>query len=121
MIESAAIRRPSQHGLRLPATEMQVQRASMPCGAQPLHAGERLPPDEGLESRLDWHWIDAHGEKYGLRRPIPGPDPAHVQPRSKWHEIAVALRNARIKHQETQASEEESAEIGKPVKSNGQT
>jgi hypothetical protein len=90
-------------------------------GGNSLHGGSKATGGYGHGQALDittadgdasaWHWIDAHGEKYGLRRPIPGPDPAHVQPRSKWHEIAVALRNARIKHQETQASEEEPAEI----------
>src|SRR5271170_2357060 len=52
-----------------------------------------------------WHWIDAHGAKYGLHRPIPGPDPAHVQPRNKWHEIAVALRNARTRLADREAIE----------------
>jgi hypothetical protein len=52
-LQRVSARRQSQHGFRLPATEMQVQRASMPCAAQPLHAGERLPLDEGLESRLE--------------------------------------------------------------------
>jgi len=42
-----------------------------------------------------WHWIDAHGGKYGLVRPIPGPDPAHVQNRGDWHKIAMALRASR--------------------------
>jgi hypothetical protein len=51
-----------------------------------------------------WHWIDAHGAKYGLHRPIPGPDPAHVQPTAKWHEIAVALRNSRGKVAEAEQS-----------------
>jgi hypothetical protein len=90
-------------------------------GGNSLHGGSKATGGYGHGQALDittadgdasaWHWIDAHGEKYGLRRPIPGPDPAHVQPRSKWHEIAVALRNARIKHQDMQASGEESAEI----------
>ena len=26
-----------------------------------------------------WRWVDAHGAKYGLRRPMPGYDPAHIQ------------------------------------------
>jgi hypothetical protein len=90
-------------------------------GGNSLHGGSKATGGYGHGQALDittadgdasaWHWIDAHGEKYGLRRPIPGPDPAHVQPGSKWHEIAVALRNARINHQETQASEQEPAEI----------
>jgi hypothetical protein len=52
-----------------------------------------------------WHWLDAHGAKYGLHRPIPGRDPAHVQPSNKWHEIAVALRNARTRLANQEATE----------------
>jgi hypothetical protein len=51
------------------------------------------------------HWIDAHGARYGLHRPIPGPDPAHVQPHNKWHEIALALRNVRVKLANQQGAE----------------
>ena len=51
---------------------------------------------DGNESAV-WHWLDAHGAKYGLHRPIPGRDPAHVQPRNRWHELAVAFRNTRVK------------------------
>jgi hypothetical protein len=92
-------------------------------GGNSMHGGSKATGGYGHGLALDittadgdasaWHWIDAHGEKYGLRRPIPGPDPAHVQPSSKWHEIAIALRNARIKlaNQETQASESEFTEM----------
>jgi hypothetical protein len=51
---------------------------------------------EGTASEV-WQWIDANGAKYGLRRPIPGPDPAHVQTRSDWRKIAAALRQSRAK------------------------
>ncbi len=44
-----------------------------------------------------WKWIDAHGAEYGLHRPMPGYDPAHVQPRGEWHQIAQSLRKNRIK------------------------
>jgi hypothetical protein len=57
------------------------------------------------EASSAWHWLDAHGAKYGLQRPIPGRDPAHVQPRNKWHEIALALRNARVKLANQQSTE----------------
>jgi hypothetical protein len=57
------------------------------------------------EASSAWHWLDAHGAKYGLQRPIPGRDPAHVQPRNKWHEIAIALRNARVKLANQQGTE----------------
>jgi hypothetical protein len=46
-----------------------------------------------------WHWIDAHGAKFGLRRPMPGNDPAHIQPRSSFHDLARQLREARLKLQ----------------------
>jgi hypothetical protein len=51
---------------------------------------------EGAESKV-WDWIDAHGAKYGLHRPLPGNDPAHVQQRGDWHKIAVALRENRTR------------------------
>ena len=44
-----------------------------------------------------WHWIDAHGGKFGLRRPMPGADPAHIQPRPAYHDLAHQLREARIR------------------------
>jgi hypothetical protein len=50
---------------------------------------------EGKESDV-WKWIDAHGGKYGLHRPLPKADPAHVQQLGDRHRIAVALRESRI-------------------------
>jgi hypothetical protein len=49
---------------------------------------------EGKESDV-WDWIDAHGAKYGLHRPLPRRDPAHIQQRGDWHKIALALRESR--------------------------
>jgi hypothetical protein len=49
------------------------------------------------DSAAVWHWIDAHGAKFGLRRPMPGADPAHIQPRNTFHDLARQLREARIK------------------------
>jgi hypothetical protein len=77
-------------------------------GGNSKHGGSRATGGYGHGQAIDlttadgdegaaWHWIDAHGAKYGLHRPIPGPDPAHVQPTAKWHEIAVALRTARAR------------------------
>jgi len=43
-----------------------------------------------------WSWLDAHGAQLGLERPLAGIDPAHVQPRGSWHELAAALRNERL-------------------------
>ena len=42
-----------------------------------------------------WRWIDAHGAKFGLHRPMPGYDPAHVQPKGSWHKLAATLRETR--------------------------
>jgi hypothetical protein len=50
---------------------------------------------EGKESDV-WKWFDSHGGKYGLHRPLPKKDPAHVQQLGDWHRIAVALRESRI-------------------------
>jgi hypothetical protein len=44
-----------------------------------------------------WHWIDSHGAKFGLRRPMPGVDPAHIQPGSSFHDLAHQLREARAR------------------------
>jgi hypothetical protein len=51
-----------------------------------------------------WKWLDAHGGKYGLHRPMPGNDPAHVQSRGDWRRLAQALRASR-----TQIAEARSA------------
>ena len=77
-------------------------------GGNSKHGGSKATGGYGHGQAIDitsadgddgavWHWLDAHGAKYGLHRPIPGRDPAHVQPSNKWHEIAVALRNARVR------------------------
>jgi hypothetical protein len=41
-------------------------------------------------------WLDANSAELGLERPLPGLDPAHVQARGPWHEVAAALRRARL-------------------------
>jgi len=51
---------------------------------------------EGRESDV-WKWIDDHGAKYGLHRPLPKKDPAHIQQRDDWHKIALALRENRTR------------------------
>jgi hypothetical protein len=50
---------------------------------------------EGRESEV-WKWIDDYGAKYGLHRPLPKADPAHVHQLTDWHEIALALRERRM-------------------------
>ena len=54
-----------------------------------------------------WHWIDRHGAKYGLSRPMPGADPAHIQGRGDWRTLAHALKRDRIKTAEANGGTEE--------------
>ncbi len=49
------------------------------------------------EPETVWHWIDVHGPRFGLRRPMPGADPAHIQPQNTFHDLAHQLREARVK------------------------
>ena len=71
-----------------------------------LHGGSRAVGGYGNGRAIDinntdgddetiWHWIDAHGARYGLRRPMPGYDPAHIQAGGDWHRVAAALRESR--------------------------
>ena len=66
-----------------------------------------------------WHWIDAHGGKFGLRRPMPGADPAHIQPRNAFHDLAHQLREARIKLANTLSGIETEPAAGKTTLSDG--
>ncbi len=59
------------------------------------HAVDVVSADGEAESV--WQWLDQHGGKYGLRRPMPGIDPAHTQPQGSWHNVAVALRTERTR------------------------
>ncbi|MFL6797596.1 MAG: hypothetical protein ACJ8F3_09325 [Xanthobacteraceae bacterium] len=72
-------------------------------GGNSLHGGSTRTGGYGHGRAIDitgadgqasdvWRWIDAHGGKYGLNRPMPGADPAHIQQKGDWHKIAVALR-----------------------------
>jgi hypothetical protein len=51
--------------------------------------------EDGNASEV-WQWIDRHGERFGLYRPMPGADPPHVQPRGSWQGLASTLRNVRV-------------------------
>jgi hypothetical protein len=73
-----------------------------------LHGGSRRTGGYGHGRAVDvtgavdnmnevWQWFDAHGAKYGLFRPMPGYDPAHIQQRGDWHKIAMTLRDTRIR------------------------
>jgi hypothetical protein len=55
-----------------------------------------ITTEDGRNDSVVWRWIDAHGGKYGLSRPMPGADPAHIQPRANWHRTAIALRHDRV-------------------------
>jgi hypothetical protein len=55
-----------------------------------------ITSEDGHSDAAVWRWIDRHGAKYGLYRPMPGADPAHIQPRGGWHKTAVALRQTRV-------------------------
>jgi hypothetical protein len=60
-----------------------------------------------------WKWLDAHGAKFGLYRPIPGPDPAHVQSRGDWHKLASNLRDSRLRTAEAAVTTERQAPAAK--------
>jgi hypothetical protein len=75
-------------------------------GGNSLHGGSRATGGYGHGRAIDittaegeasavWHWIDAHGGRFGLRRPMPGIDPAHIQPQNAYHDLAHQLREAR--------------------------
>ncbi len=79
-----------------------------------LHGGTRATGGYGHGRAVDlttadgeadvvWRWIDANGAKFGLHRPIPGPDPAHVQSRGDWHKLALGLRETRLRAADTTA------------------
>jgi hypothetical protein len=48
------------------------------------------------EAEVVWKWVDAHGAKFGLHRPMPGADPAHIQELGESpRKISIASREAR--------------------------
>src|SRR5262249_53968331 len=76
-------------------------------GGNSLHGGSRrtggyghgravdVTSGEGTNPEDVWKWIDAHGAKYGLARPMPGNDPAHVQQRGESGSVASTFRQKR--------------------------
>jgi hypothetical protein len=85
-----------------------------------LHGGSRAVGGYGHGRAVDinntdgddetvWHWMDAHGAKFGLRRPMPGYDPAHIQSGGNWHEIAQAMRADRTRTAETKKPDTQAA------------
>jgi hypothetical protein len=71
---------------------------------------------EGRESDV-WKWIDDHGAKYGLHRPLPKADPAHVQQQGDWHKTVLALREGRtgaaVSNKATVAAKVDKAKVRK--------
>jgi hypothetical protein len=76
-------------------------------GGNSLHGGSRRTGGYGHGRAIDitnadgemsdvWKWIDANGAKYGLYRPMPGNDPAHIQQKGDWQKIAATLRTSRV-------------------------
>jgi hypothetical protein len=88
-----------------------------------LHGGSRATGGYGHGRAVDvisadrhadeavWHWLDKHGAKYGLLRPMPGADPAHIRPRENWHKVATALRRARTGSTEVAAAPAHKARV----------
>jgi hypothetical protein len=77
-------------------------------GGNSLHGGSRATGGYGHgraiditsaegESEAIWHWVDNHGAKYGLARPMTRIDPAHIQARGSYHDLAHDMREARHK------------------------
>jgi len=94
-------------------------------GGNSLHGGSRRTGGYGHGQAVDltgvddtdmsdvWKWIDANGSKYGLTRPMPGYDPAHVQSRGDWHKLAASLRQVRIKEGQMRPAMSEAPKDGK--------
>jgi len=71
-----------------------------------LHGGSRRTGGYGHGRAIDitsadgnhpeevWNWIDQHAAQYGLRRPLPGPDPAHIQ---QTADTKIAMHAKRMK------------------------
>jgi hypothetical protein len=93
-------------------------------GGNSLHGGSRrtggyghgqavdVAGGEGTEMSDVWKWIDANGAKYGLYRPMPGYDPAHIQSRGEWRKVAASLRQARIKEAQMRPAVSEAPKTG---------
>jgi hypothetical protein len=71
---------------------------------------------EGDANSAVWKFVDQHGEKFGIIRPMKQIDPAHIQPIGGWHDVAFNLRD---KREATEAAvlpaSADGADGGKPV------
>ena len=56
-----------------------------------------------------WQWVDASSGQINIERPLPGIDPAHMQPRGPWHELAAVLRQERLAEPVAQSAASEDA------------
>jgi hypothetical protein len=72
-----------------------------------LHGGSRRTGGYGHGRAIDittaegdaqvvWRWVDVHGSKYGLQRPMPGNDPAHIQQAGEWKKVATREARGRV-------------------------
>lgn len=101
-------------------------------GGNSLHGGSRATGGYGHGRAIDivnadgdhravWRWVDRNRGKYGLSRPMPGADPAHIQAAGDWHRIAAKLRDGRVKvaeqtEPEQAKPEQAKAEQAKPAR-----
>jgi hypothetical protein len=69
-----------------------------------------------LSDNTVWNWLDQHSEQFGLRRPLREIDPAHVQPRPGWRELASILRSQRI-HSEPTSADNAGGNLLEPIPS----
>lgn len=80
-------------------------------GGNSQHGGSRATGGYGFGRAIDitsadgdgdavWHWVDVHGAKYGLQRPMTWIDPAHIQAARSFHDLGHALREARLRLEE---------------------
>jgi hypothetical protein len=65
-----------------------------------------LTGTDGTNMDEVWDWIDDNGAKYGLYRPMPGYDPAHIQSRGDWRKLAQNLRKQRVQLAQQREREE---------------
>jgi hypothetical protein len=59
-------------------------------------AADLSASDGGDSGDAVWRWLDQHGARFGVHRPMRQSDPAHIQPFGAWHEIAAELRDKRV-------------------------
>jgi hypothetical protein len=49
----------------------------------------------GTDNDAVWDWLGKNSEKFGIYRPLPRADPAHLQARGPWHQLGARLRGER--------------------------